>query len=193
MLRITEGNPWVMWPDSLVENFIPDPANKILDYNGNFDFKITFELPKLVKQKSTLFSKLPSYFGVDIEEYGLTFIVTENPQHSKYKFGDYSWKVGETYELIIQKKENTITLSINGVTIIKYQIETTLSSDSISHIIFGAGNFPKNNFNLNYIDVILHQFEIIKEGTTLSLHKFETFIHNKSFDETGNCNFIHKI
>ncbi len=52
MLKITKGNPWVMWPDSLVENFITDPANKILDYNGNFDFKLIFELPNLVNIKS---------------------------------------------------------------------------------------------------------------------------------------------
>ncbi len=110
MLRITEGNPWVMWPDSLVENFIPDPANKILDYNGDFDFKVTFELSKLVKQKSTLFSKLPSYFGVDIEEYGLTLIVTESNKQSKYKFGDYTWKVGEMYDLIIQKRDSEMVV-----------------------------------------------------------------------------------
>ncbi len=97
------------------------------------------------------------------------------------------------YDLIIQKRDSSLTLSINGAIIIKHYIETTLCSDNISHVIFGAGNFPKNNFNLNYIDVILHQFEIIKEGTVMSLHKFETFIHGKSFDETGNCNFIHKI
>lgn len=193
MLRITKGNPWVMWPDSLVENFIPEPANKILDYNGNFEFKLTFELPELVKQKSTLFSKLPSYFGVDIEEYGLTLIVSEKERNSKYKFGNYTWRTNEKYVLNIQKKENTLILSINDVIIIKHHIETELSSDGISHIILGAGNFPKNGFNLNYIDVILHEFIIKKEDSMMCEHRFESFIHDKSFDETGNCNFIHKI
>lgn len=193
MLKITKGNPWVMWPDSLVENFIKDPANKILDYNGNFDFRLIFELPSLVKTKSTLFSKLPSYFGVDIEEYGLTFIISETNRESKYKFSDFTWEIDKKYQLNIQKRGNSLTLSIDDNQIIEHVIETELSSDNISHIIFGAGNFPKNNFNLNYIDVTLHEFEIKKEDSIMCSHKFETFIHNKSFDETGNCNFIHKI
>lgn len=193
MLKIVKGNPWVMWPDSLVENFIDEPANKILDYSGYFDFILTFELPELVTEKSTLFSKLPSYFGVDIEVNGLTIILNEKERTAKYMFVDFIWMPNEKYNLEIIQRNKIIIVKINGETLLNYQIETELSSDGISHIIFGAGNFPKNNFNLNYIDVILHQFEIVKEGVTISKHNFETFIHNKSFDETGNCNFIHKI
>lgn len=193
MLKIVKGNPWVMWPDSLVENFIDEPANKILDYGGDFDFKLTFELPELVTEKSTLFSKLPSYFGVDIEVNGLTIILNEKERTAKYMFVDFTWKPNEKYNLEIIQRNKIIIIKINGETLLNYQIETELSSDGISHIIFGAGNFPKNNFNLNYIDVMLHQFEIVKEGVTISKHNFDTFIHNKSFDETGNCNFIHKI
>lgn len=193
MLKIVKGNPWVMWPDSLVENFIDEPANKILDYSGDFDFILTFELPELVTEKSTLFSKLPSYFGVDIEVNGLTIILNEKERTAKYMFVDFIWMPNEKYNLEIIQRNKIIIVKINGETLLNYQIETELSSDGISHIIFGAGNFPKNNFNLNYIDVILHQFEIVKEGVTISKHNFETFIHNKSFDETGNCNFIHKI
>lgn len=193
MLKIIKGNPWVMWPDSLVENFIDEPANKILDYEGNFDFILTFELPELVTEKSTLFSKLPSYFGVDIEVNGLTIILNEKERTAKYVFVDFTWKTNEKYILEIIKRVNIITLKINGDILLNYEIETELSSDGISHIIFGAGNFPKNDFNLNYINVMLHKFEINKEGVTISKHNFETFIHNKSFDETGNCNFIHKI
>ena len=193
MLKIVKGNPWVMWPDSLVENFIDEPANKILDYSGDFDFILTFELPELVTEKSTLFSKLPSYFGVDIEVNGLTIILNEKEGNVKYNFIDFTWSVNKNYNLEILNRNKTIILKINGEILLEYQIETELSSDDISHIIFGAGNFPKNGFNLNYIDVFLHKFEIIKEGVTISKHNFETFIHNKSFDETGNCNFIHKI
>ena len=44
MLRIEKGNPWAMWPDNLVDNFIDNPANKIFDYEGNFMFHLVFEL-----------------------------------------------------------------------------------------------------------------------------------------------------
>ena len=88
MLRIEEGEPWVMWPDNLVANFIDYPANKIFDYNGEFEFKLVFELVAPVKRKSTLFSKLPSYFGIDIEEYGLLLIVTEDTKNTEPQTGN---------------------------------------------------------------------------------------------------------
>lgn len=97
MLKIEEGKPWVMWPDILVANFIDYPANKILDYDGDFTFKLKFELTKPIKKKSTLFSKLPSYFGIDLEEYGLLLIVTDESKHTDYLFADNIWNVGEIY------------------------------------------------------------------------------------------------
>lgn len=72
-------------------------------------------------------------------------------------------------------------------------LKNKLASDDISHIIFGAGNFPKNDFNLNYFPVILHNVEIVKEKELISKHDFEIFIHDKSLDLTNNCNFIYKI
>ena len=193
MLKIEEGKPWVMWPDILVANFIDYPANKILDYDGNFVFKIKFELTKPIKKKSTLFSKLPSYFGVDLEEYGLLLIVTDNTKKTDYLFGNNIWNVGEIYELEIKKINNVIQVMLNGTSLINYELKNDLASDDISHIIFGAGNFPKNGFNLNYSELILHYLSITKDEMVIAEHYFNQFIHNKSFDETGNCNFIHLI
>ncbi len=193
MLKIEEGKPWVMWPDILVANFIDYPANKILDYDGNFVFKIKFELTKPIKKKSTLFSKLPSYFGIDLEEYGLLLIVTDNTKKTDYLFGNNIWNVGEIYELEIKKINNVIQVMLNGTSLINYELKNDLALDDISHIIFGAGNFPKNGFNLNYSELILHYLSITKDETVIAEHYFNQFIHNKSFDETGNCNFIHLI
>ena len=69
----------------------------------------------------------------------------------------------------------------------------TLGYSESPHIIFGAGNFPKNNFNLNYTDFDLHEFKLSVDGELVSHHTFEKFIHDKSFDLTENCNFIHKV
>ena len=193
MLKIEEGKPWVMWPDILVANFIDYPANKILDYDGDFTFKLKFELTKPVKKKSTLFSKLPSYFGIDLEEYGLLLIVTDESKHTDYLFADNIWNVGEIYCLTIRKISNTISILLNHRVVINYKLKHKLASDDISHIIFGAGNFPKNGFNLNYSELNLHYLSITKDDTVIAEHNFNQFIHNKSFDETGNCNFIHLI
>jgi hypothetical protein len=193
MLRVEEGEPWVMWPDNLVANFIDYPANKIFDYNGEFEFKLVFELIEPIRRKSTLFSKLPSYFGIDLEEYGLLLIVTEDTKDTQYIFANQTWEVGKKYELIINKQFDFITITINGTQYIRYEVLSKLAKDDISHIILGAGNFPKNGFNLNYFSYILHYISIEKEGMMISEHSFEKFIHNKSYDTTNNCNFIHKI
>ena len=68
-----------------------------------------------------------------------------------------------------------------------------LGFDNNPHIIFGAGNFPRNNFNLNYVDLDLYKFEILVNNNLLAKHDFEDFIFDKSVDITDNCNFIHKI
>ena len=44
MLKINKGGPWIMWPNSLVENFIEFPANKIFDFDGDYSFLLEFEL-----------------------------------------------------------------------------------------------------------------------------------------------------
>lgn len=193
MLRIEQGKPWVMWPNSLVDNFIEFPANRILDYSGDFKIQITFELEKIVNQKSTLFAKLPSYFGIDLEEKGISLLVTPHGKLTKYIFAEFLWELNVIYNLVIDKHNNIITILVNSKPLITFTIEDKLSSDTNSHIILGAGNFPENDFNLNYLEVVLHKFYILKDNNLISKHNFNTFIHNKSFDETENCNFIHKI
>jgi hypothetical protein len=84
MLKINKGEPWVMWPDKMVANFIEYPANKIFEYDGNYKFILTFELNEDIVSKSTLFCKLPSYLGIDLELNGITFIVTETNMDTMY-------------------------------------------------------------------------------------------------------------
>ena len=150
-----------------------------------------FETP--INKKCSLFSKLPDYVGVDIEEYGFTFIYTDENKHTEYLFTDYKWEINTKYQIHIKKRKNVISLYVNESLIFNEFLKNKLASDDISHIIFGAGNFPKNGINLNYTNVTLHQLEIIKENSLICKHEFETFIYNKSFDETDNCNFIYKI
>jgi hypothetical protein len=193
MLKINKGEPWVMWPDKMVANFIEYPANKIFEYDGNYKFVLIFELNEDIISKSTLFCKLPSYLGIDLELNGITFIVTETNTDTMYEFKNYIWQSNKQYKLVIEKVNNKIDILINNEVIFEYVIKNKIASDTISHILFGAGNFPKNGINLNYINVTLHHLEIIKENSLICKHRFETFIHNKSFDETDNCNFIYKI
>lgn len=193
MLKIEEGKPWVMWPNLLVANFIDDPANKVFDYDGDFEFMLSFGLPKEIKTKATLFSKLPAYLGVDLYEGGLTFIITDAMNNATYKSVPYKWDIDVKYDLKIVKSGDRIDLYLNNVNQLTHTLITPLAKDDFSHIIFAAGNFPKNGFNLNYLALEMEYLSIKKDGRLIAEHLFNTLIHNKSYDETGNCNFIHII
>ena len=193
MLRVDKGSPWIMWPNSMVENFIENPANRVFDYEKDFLFKLVFSLPNPITEKSTLFSKLPSYFGIDLEVEGMTFIVSYKTRQTEYVHVKHKWQIKTDYELVIGRKEKELYFFVNRENILNFTLRDKLSSDSTSHIIFGAGNFPKNGFNLNYLDVDLQKLQIFQENTLIAEHDFDIFIYNKSFDKTENCNFIHKI
>lgn len=193
MLKIEEGKPWVMWPNLLVSNFIDDPANKVFDYDGNYEFILSFRLPKEVKNKSTLFSKLPSYFGVDIDKNALTLILTNINNEVTYKSILYNFEKNKKYDLRIVKNMDTLNISLNDILCFEFKLDKPLAKDDLSHIIFGAGNFPKNGFNLNFLSIEMEHLLIKKDNIIIAEHSFNYFIHNKSYDETGNCNFIHSI
>lgn len=192
MLRVEEGSPWAMWPNNLVDNFIDNPANKVFDHEGNFMFNLIFELPEPITKKSCLFAKLPSYLGIDLDHDGMSFLFTRKGK-TDYRFNKYTWEVGIKYNLVIVKIKDQIGISLNGVTLVKLDVEEGLDGDANSHLVFGAGNFPRNGFNLNYMNLLLHKLVISRDDEIVAEHDFDIFIHNKSFDKTGNCNFIHKI
>ncbi len=192
MLKIEEGSPWAMWPNNLVDNFIDNPANKVFDHEGNFMFNLIFELLEPITKKSCLFAKLPSYLGIDLDHDGISFLFTRNKK-TDYRFTKYTWEVGVSYNLVIVKVKDQIGLSLNGATLVNLDVKEKLDGDNNSHLVFGAGNFPRNGFNLNYMNLLLHRLVISRDSEIVAEHDFDTFIHNKSFDKTGNCNFIHKI
>ena len=90
--------------------------------------------------------------------------------------------------------QDRFELFLNGEVILNVDLsERELGLDHSPHIIFGAGNFPKNKTNTNYTEFEFHKFKLITDGRLISEHTFEEFIHNKSVDISGNCNFLHKI
>ena len=192
MLEIRKGNPWIFWPSSICDTFPTDPANKKL--NGKHSFKLEFDFTLLddSNEKKTIFSMLPMYSGFDVDNGCDIFLY--NIGETKTKVLPKLVKVGEKtnikFEYIYGKR---ITLYINDK---EYSVELNeeeLGFDESPHIVFGAGNFPKNGFNLNYTDFNLHNFKLEVNDELVSHHEFEKFIHDKSYDLTGNCNFIHKL
>lgn len=194
MIDIKKGFPWVFWPSSICDTFPENPANKIL--SGDQYFHLTFKLK--LKDNSdlqkTLFAIVPRFTGLDLYKDKMILTVTcedgpiytELPPLVKYN------------EEVIISLEHTpkgnFTLFIDNevVHVIDLKERVFGLSDS-PHILIGAGNFPKNDFNLNYTDFELYEFIVKDENEIVSHHKFEEFIFDKSVDITGKCNFIHKL
>jgi hypothetical protein len=194
MLKICKGEPWTMWPDNIVSKFIDNPANRIFEHEGNFIYHMRFELLEPIVDKATLFSKLPNYFGIDMIPNGCVLLYSYKNNIETYSdFKECFWEEEKIYDLYIEKKRNNLKITLNGIVFFDIDLITSLASNDNSHIVFAAGNFPKNGFNLNYVTYNLHYLSIIRDGVMISEHTFEEFIHGKSFDLTDNCNFIFKI
>ena len=194
MLTIQKGNPWIFFPQSICDMFPENPGNLILSGDRYFKFELKFKILESNTDQKTLFTIIPNYTGLDIYESKIVLTVTfeDCVEHIDlplviYPFVEHKLK-------FIHKPGEGLYLYIDGMLLLNINLtQRKLAVTDRPHIIFGAGNFPKNGFNLNYVDVELQEFTLYDESSTLAHHLFGEFIFDKSVDLTGNCNFIHKL
>lgn len=216
---INESEPWLLWPDMVSYEINKNEIGKT--FEGDTDFTISMRVKILSKgpEKRTLFAKLPNYMGIDIEKENnnLLFIcnfVKNNEIQPKYLF--IGNELGWDFNFITVryfKKYRKLEVMINDLVVLDITLENgeTLSVGNDPHIIFGSGNFPKNNFNLNYCSFESDYLIIAKNYLSFSkinqyynkeetsfegivgLYDFNKKTDYKVYDLTGNCNFIHKI
>jgi len=195
MLEIKEGNPWVFWPSHICDTFPENPANKILTGDNEFEVYVDLRLKKTENVIGTLFTLLPHYTAMDIYEGRLLFTMMNEDRETTY--WDLPQPVYDDLRLRISWKHvpnNTFTVFINSRPVHEVDLkEKAFATEADPHIIFGAGNFPKNGYNLNYTDIELYEFKVIQNDNILCHHTFEDFIFDKSVDITDNCNFLNKL
>lgn len=195
MLEIRKQHPWILWPDSICNTFPDNPANRLLNGNHEYTIEVSLILKEINENRVTLFCILPEFLSIDIEGENSIFSYTTNSE-TKYITFPSSLFISEILTKITIKytPEKYIKLFINNIMVLDISIlGQKISYDPSPHLIFGAGNFPKNNFNLNYSEYDLYEFKISDKDRLVCHHTFEKFIYDKSFDLTDNCNFIHKI
>jgi len=194
MLKLKTGEPWVFWPSSICDTFPEHPGNRILRGDCYFEFDLRFTLREEPVERKTIFALLPKYTGLDIHSEGMVFAYTTEDETSYINLPALI-KVGEEVLLTVEHQPNKyLRIFINKELIEEINLDNKVFGlDDSPHIIFGAGNFPKNKFNLNYTSLDLHEF--ILKGITgvISHHTFEEIIFDKSVDISGNLNFIHKL
>jgi len=193
MLEIRKGNPWIFWPSSICDSLPEKPADKFLNGKHSYKIDLSFTLLDDTPIKRTLFCILPKYTGLDIDNECLTLLVGKQNQTETHILPPVIYPHKKTNIIFEYTYSEKLSLTINGILVKEISLTEPLGYDEYPHIIFGAGNFPKNGFNLNYTDVNLHEFKFYVSDELVSHHDFEEFIFDKSVDKTDNCNFIHKL
>jgi hypothetical protein len=191
MLEIKKGEPWLFWPSNICKTFPEKPGNKVLVKSENFTIKLSFKLLEQDQNEKTLFTIVPNYTGISIHENRLSFALTSE---NGVLYEDIHHRISENVDteiVLINKPEYGTEIYIDGY--LRLFMKDNISFCDEPHIIFGAGNFPQNGFNLNYCHCSLNYFELYHNDTLISQHDFVKFIHDKSYDLTGNCNFLNKI
>jgi hypothetical protein len=194
MVDIKKGSPWVFWPSSICDTFPENPGNKILSGDQYFHLTFRLTLTDNSEDQKTLFAIVPRFTGLDVYKDKMILTVTceDGPLYI-----DLPLLVKYQEEIIISLEHSPkefFRLFINNKVIHEVDLKEKIFGLSESpHILIGAGNFPKNDFNLNYTDYSLHEFTLKDNKGVISYHKFEEFIFDKSVDLTGNLNFIHKL
>jgi hypothetical protein len=215
---IKNGEPWLLWPNMVSYDINTGDIGKT--FEGESDFTLSMYIKILTKssEKRTIFAKLPNYMGLDIEKENNNLMLILNLD----KNGETEWKylfseteMGYEFNLLTfryNKKNKILEILLNDLVAIEYKLndDEKLSVGYEPHIIFGAGNFPSNGFNLNYceydIDFLLISksyksiseiFSIkdnsILDNSIVGLYDFKKHTDYKIYDLSENCNFLHKI
>jgi hypothetical protein len=215
---IKEGEPWLLWPDMI--SFGINRGDIYKTFEGETDFTISMRVKIISKEphKRTLFAKLPNYMGIDVEgdKNRLLFIgnyIKDNVVTPEYEMIDGYLNWDYNFITINYSKEfNSIKILINDINVFEHNLgNKQLTTGHEPHIVFGAGNFPRNGFNLNYCSYDMDYLIIAKKSLSytiitdlynknieipeevIGLYDFNKKTDFKINDLTGNCNFLHKI
>lgn len=194
MLKINKGNPWLFWPSSICETFPEHPSNLLLTGDKEFSFTIEFTMQDDSIDHKTIFALLPRYSGLDVYVDKSIFTITYEDETVYYDIGDVIKPFEKTIVTFLHLPKEKLVVFINKKVVVEEDLTNkTFGLSEAPHIVFAAGNFPKNDFNLNYVDLDLHNFNIKHEGKTITNHDFQQQIFDKFVDTTDNLNFIHKL
>jgi hypothetical protein len=214
---IEKGEPWLLWPDKVSYGINTGNIGETFEGNNSFTLSMNINILTKEKRKRTVFAKVPNYCGVDIEDNNRLLLILrlerDGETISEYLMSDV--EIIYEFQLLtyrFSKENGIIEVLLDEKVIIKYKIKDNekLLFQADSHIIFGAGNFPSNNFNMNYCSYDIDFLLISKNYLTIEevkkfwldkkiseeivgLYDFKETTEFKVFDLTNNCNFLNKI
>lgn len=210
---INRGEPWILWPKKYSYGICKNDVNDVLQGNNSFTIFLDFGIISNDTNKKTLFARLPNYLGIDIEQNNnILFIlqtIKDGIDDTRYLFFEDS--INQDSNIIIQyddeKKIVELFLNFKKVGDFVLGDNEKLAYSNESHFIFGAGNFPHNNFNLNYGSFKMNKFAILDriipiqdysideliDMKSISVYDFQNKTEFQVWDFSKNYNLISKI
>ena len=191
MLSIRNKEPWCFWPTRVCKEFYKLPGNAVLSGKYNFEFELDFTIRKVYEDKATIFAILPIYTALNYYNEHMSNVDVQTEDGMKWNDIKNIVKLNKRHKVNVTNIANgTITIKLDGTTV--FEAEGFTNNDD-PQMILGGGNFLYNDNNHNHCDLDLHEFKLSNDGELIAHHTFEDYIHDKTVDLTGNCNFIFKL
>lgn len=194
MINISRRHPWMLWTDSICPAFSNNPAADTIsganDYVVTLDFEYNNNVGGVRKE---LFAIVPFYTGVSV-------VNNEIFVGIGYESGDVFLPTGYLLEPNTKfrlKLEHTskqvLKLSIYDKEVVRYDLTNDpLKINTVPQMFVGSGLWPEGQEE-DVEDLTFYELQIHSKKELVAHHKFEKFIHSKSIDLTGNCNFLFKL
>lgn len=193
---IDKGEPWMFWPSHICDTFPENPGNKLLTGKNNWEIQIRFSLPEILSnERQSIMTLLPHYTSFEIQGEEVHLACTGVSGETHYYRVRFPLEIDREYAFTWRHQgEYGLMCVIDDFQIWNFaSAKDPLAAPEEPHVIFGAGNFPKNGFNLNYTELDMKEFRLWADTDLVAYTRFDEIIFDKVVDKAGNCNFIHKI
>lgn len=195
MIIINRSNPWILWPESLCQNFIINSALDLFDNNEYWKIDISFLYSDDSTSRYDIFAIIPNFTGISIIDNEI-YIGNEYDSFSDFTNTNIQVNKDIKYKLELENVPNKLmNIYINNELVYKINLEDTpLKPKTKSKLILGSSDWNYNkvstdvDYNLTFFD-----FKIKSSSEIMTHHNFNNIIHDKSLDLSDNFNLFYKM
>jgi hypothetical protein len=192
MISTANNRPWSLEPSIVCNTFPEDPINRYITGDYNWKVELDCTLNEVQKGDACVVSILPSYIALDIHKENFFFTISYEDDSTEYDILPIDIFNGQRVNISIEHspKQNLIVF-INNNEMVKFNLTSKgIKSGTNPCVVIGSNTFLADHLS-KPSDLTLHGFKIYVEGELKSDHDFIQIIFNKSYDKTGNLNFLH--
>lgn len=200
MIDIPKDDIWVFWPTTICETFPEDAGNLYLSGKKPFKLELDFVLTDETDHYKAIFNILPAYSMLKLLRDRMIFVNSLDgdikEDHNLPLLIKPNERIYLSYEFIPNDSINLFIYNKDTEDQIKFKLnmkEKVFKLEEEPFIVLAGDNIPQHSDKEHYTGVAFYEFKLWSEDRLLSHHTFDEFIHDKSVDKTGNCNFIHKF